>query len=67
MTVQPHEIQGAYFIETERGSRLASKNFAPGHAVYGEQLKKINNIEYRLWEPYRSKLAAGLLLEAKLP
>ncbi|MFX1250241.1 MAG: fibrillarin-like rRNA/tRNA 2'-O-methyltransferase [Promethearchaeota archaeon] len=67
MTVQPHEIQGVYFIETDRGSRLATKNFTPGQVVYGERLKKVDNKEYRFWEPYRSKLAAGILLGVKLP
>jgi len=32
-----------------------------GTTVYGEQLKEIDGIEYRSWNPYRSKLAAALL------
>jgi len=29
--------------------------------VYGEQLVRFKNIEYRLWDPFRSKLAAAIL------
>jgi fibrillarin-like pre-rRNA processing protein len=37
-----------------------TKNLTPGKKVYGEKLLKINNIEYRLWHPRRSKMAAAL-------
>jgi len=40
---------------------LATKNLAPGRAVYGEKLVKRGEAEYRLWDPYRSKLAAAIL------
>ena len=36
-------------------------NLAPGKKVYDEQLVKQNNIEYREWDPYGSKLAAAIL------
>jgi fibrillarin-like pre-rRNA processing protein len=42
-------------------SRLATKNLAPTFAVYGESLVSDNDTEYRLWDPYRSKLAAAIL------
>ncbi len=41
--------------------KLATKNLAPGSRVYGEQLVSIDGTEYRLWNPYRSKLAAAIL------
>ncbi len=50
-------FEGVYKIE----GKLATKNLAPGTKVYDEELKKINNIEYRLWNPYRSKLAAAII------
>jgi len=31
-----------------------------GYEVYGEQLIKIGGVEYRVWNPYRSKLAAAI-------
>ena len=61
--VEPHEkFEGVYWIEFEDGSRkLATENLAPGVKVYGEQLVKIGDKEYRVWNPYRSKLAAAIL------
>ncbi len=41
--------------------RLATINLAPTVQVYGERLVKIEGVEYRLWDPYRSKLGAALL------
>jgi len=44
-------------------SDLATKNLSPGFRVYGEKLvKDENGIEYRIWDPYRSKLAAAIKL-----
>jgi fibrillarin-like pre-rRNA processing protein len=42
-------------------SKLATQNLTPGSRVYGEELQKIAGIEFRLWDPYRSKLAASIL------
>jgi len=44
------------------GHWLMTVNGAPGNAVYGERLVKIDDVEYRQWDPYRSKLAASILL-----
>ncbi len=41
--------------------RLYSKNLIPGHKVYSERLIDYKGIEYREWDPYRSKLAALIL------
>jgi fibrillarin-like pre-rRNA processing protein len=41
--------------------RLATKNLVPGKDVYGEETLIIDTEEYRVWDPHRSKLAAGLL------
>ena len=43
------------------GNRLATKNLVPGQRVYGEELVNINGVEYRLWNPYRSKLSAAII------
>ena len=63
INVSPHEkFKGVYWVEFEDGSkRLATKNLAPGVKVYGEQLVQFEGIEYRVWNPYRSKLAAAIL------
>lgn len=45
----------------ENNGDIATKNLTPGLKVYGEKLINENDVEYRVWNPYRSKLAAGLL------
>jgi fibrillarin-like pre-rRNA processing protein len=60
--VKPHEVfNGVYWAFIEDGSkRLATLNYAPGRSVYGERLIKFKKQEYRLWDPFRSKLAAAI-------
>jgi fibrillarin-like pre-rRNA processing protein len=41
--------------------QLCTENSAKGFKVYGEKLVKQNNKEYRMWDPFRSKLAAAIL------
>ncbi len=41
--------------------RLCTRNLAKGIQVYGEQLVSIDGVEYRVWDPFRSKLAAAIL------
>ena len=41
--------------------KLYTKNLVPGKPVYGEKLLTFRGIEYREWDPFRSKLAAILL------
>lgn len=51
-----------YWIRLEDGSRkLATKNLAEGKSTYGERLIRHKGSEYRLWDPFRSKLAAAIL------
>lgn len=61
--VRPHEkFKEVYVITFEDGSeRIATKNLTPGKRVYGEQLVEWKGVEYRVWNPYRSKLAAAIL------
>lgn len=39
---------------------FATKNLAPKKRVYGERLIKSSNVEYRVWDPFRSKLGAAI-------
>ncbi|MHA1272606.1 MAG: fibrillarin-like rRNA/tRNA 2'-O-methyltransferase [Promethearchaeota archaeon] len=41
--------------------KLFTKNLVPGKSIYGEKRILFHGIEYRKWNPYRSKLAALLL------
>jgi len=43
------------------GRDLFTVNRTPGVRVYGETLRTVGGIEYRHWDPFRSKLAALLL------
>lgn len=63
MRVAEHErFPGVYWVELEDGTqKLATVNLAPGARVYGERLAQSGGVEYRLWDPYRSKLAAAIL------
>jgi len=42
------------------GKDFATLNLNPGKKVYGERVEKKGGKEYRLWDPYRSKLSAAL-------
>lgn len=60
--VEQHEkFHGVYWITLEGEKHLATRNLTLGRAVYGERLIKSGDVEYRLWNPFRSKLAAAVL------
>lgn len=42
------------------GGELYTPNLDPGRRVYGEPLRVVDGVEYRAWDPFRSKLAALL-------
>jgi len=65
--IEPHKHEGI-FIAKGKESMLVTKNLVPGESVYGEKRISIEaggedgaKIEYRVWNPFRSKLAAGVL------
>ena len=47
--------------EDAASRRLFTLNLNPGKRVYDEQLVMQNNVEYREWDPYGSKLSAAIL------
>lgn len=61
--VKPHpKFQAIYQVTLEDGTqKLATKNLTPGRNVYGERLIRCEGVEYRIWDPFRSKLAAAIL------
>ncbi|HUK84302.1 MAG TPA: fibrillarin-like rRNA/tRNA 2'-O-methyltransferase, partial [Candidatus Acidoferrum sp.] len=61
--VKPHaKFKEIYQASLEDGSqRLATVNLTPGLNVYGERLVKVKGVEYRIWDAFRSKLAAAIL------
>lgn len=70
--VEPHR-HGGVFIAKGKEHVLATKNLVPGNTVYGEKkievevpapegsANPIQKVEYRSWNPFRSKLAAAIL------
>jgi len=61
MKIKQTKFEGVFSLD----GKLATINLVPGEKVYDEQLIKIDNIEYRLWDHYRSKAAAALKKEIK--
>jgi fibrillarin-like pre-rRNA processing protein len=61
--VKPHpRFAEIYQVTLEDGAqRLATKNLTPGRNVYGERLVRQEGVEYRVWDAFRSKLAAAIL------
>jgi fibrillarin-like pre-rRNA processing protein len=56
----PKEVsEGIYLLESDTGELLATRNLVPGQRVYGERLVQ-EGFELRVWDPYRSKLAAAI-------
>jgi fibrillarin-like pre-rRNA processing protein len=56
------KFAGIYVATFEDGTeKLATKNLAVGKSVYGERLVFWQSVEYRIWDPFRSKLAAAIL------
>lgn len=55
------------FVAKGKEHLLVTKSLVPGEAVYGEKRVSVDGevegtkIEYRVWNPFRSKLAAGVL------
>jgi fibrillarin-like pre-rRNA processing protein len=45
----------------KRGSQILTENLVPGFQCYTEKLVKIRGIEFRVWDPNRSKPAAAMM------
>ncbi|KAL2118175.1 hypothetical protein VTJ04DRAFT_7835 [Mycothermus thermophilus] len=69
--VEPHRHKGVFVARGGKEDLLATANLVPGESVYGEKRISVETpgkdgapatkIEYRIWNPFRSKLAAGIL------
>ncbi len=53
--------EGIFWVKTEGTEKLATENLVPGNKVYNEKLVTKKGIEYRTWDPFRSKLAAAIM------
>jgi len=70
VVIEPHRHEGV-FIARGKEDALVTLNSTPGKDVYGEKRIQVDGpvgadgnstkIEYRVWNPFRSKLAAAIL------
>ncbi|XP_062000037.1 rRNA 2'-O-methyltransferase fibrillarin 1-like [Rosa rugosa] len=65
VVVEPHRHAGV-FLAKGKEDALVTKNMVPGEAVYNEKRISVQQedgtkVEYRIWNPFRSKLAAAIL------
>ena len=72
--IEPDRHEGVFVARGKEGA-LVTKNLTPGESVYGEKRISVQSTseqangeaapttttEYRVWNPFRSKLAAGIL------
>ena len=65
--IRPHpKFFNIYISGPPDKIKLYTKNLVPGNTVYGERIIKFREVEYREWDPFRSKLAAILLRNPRL-
>lgn len=61
--IEKHRHEGV-FVARGKEDALLTRNLVPGESVYGEKriATEVDNekIEYRMWNPFRSKLAAAV-------
>ncbi|CAI7632103.1 hypothetical protein PENPOL_c004G10829 [Penicillium polonicum] len=71
VVIEPHRHAGIFVARGGKEDMLVTKNLTPGTAVYGEKRISVEGPstedgtvtknEFRVWNPFRSKLAAGVL------
>ena len=54
-------LEGVYKFQIDDHWYLATKNLTPGITFYGEQIYEHEGVEYRSWNPTRSKLSAAIM------
>jgi len=57
--------QAFFWVQVEGEKKLATQNLVPGNQVYNEKLVQHKGSEYRIWNPFRSKLAAAIMNDLK--
>lgn len=71
VVIEPHRHEGVFIARGAKEDTLVTLNSTPGKDVYGEKRMTADGppgpdgvatkIEYRVWNPFRSKLAAAIL------
>lgn len=65
--IEVKKLSDGIFEVIKDKKQLATKNLDPGRIVYGEKLIPVEGIEYRTWDPRRSKLGAMILKKFNIP
>ena len=60
------ENENFLWVNFEGEKKLATQNLVPGNQVYKEKLFLRKGVEYRLWDHFRSKLAAAIRNDLKI-
>ena len=55
------EDKNFFWVKVDGQQKLATENLVIGNQVYQEKLVTKKGMEYRLWDPFRSKLAAAIM------
>ncbi|KAG6019442.1 Small subunit processome complex component [Claviceps sp. Clav32 group G5] len=71
--VEPHRHPGVFVVRGGKEDGIATRNLTPGESVYGEKRISVDEtvqnddgtstttkVEYRMWNPFRSKLCAAI-------
>lgn len=63
--IEKHRLEGV-FIARGKEDALVTRNMVEGESVYGEKRISVEQpdgtkVEYRVWNPFRSKLAAAII------
>lgn len=56
-----NEEGNIFWVKVDGEKKLATLNLVPGNQVYKEKLVKVKDEEFRLWDPFRSKLAGAIM------
>jgi len=59
-------LDNSFILVSGDSRKLITKNLVPGMKVYDEKLINIENVEYRICDPFRSKLAALILKDSSI-
>ncbi|KEY65931.1 hypothetical protein S40285_05273 [Stachybotrys chlorohalonatus IBT 40285] len=71
--IEPHRHPGVFVVRGGKEDGIATRNLVPGESTYGEKRISVDEtvqnddgttttskIEYRMWNPFRSKLCAAI-------
>ena len=70
--VEKHRHEGVFVAKGGKDDAIVTRNMDPGYSVYGEKRVSVEvaggaadaaavKVEYRVWNPFRSKLAAAIV------